>query len=125
MANELVGTWRLESWTIHDQDGVVWDPLGEEGTGVLVITANGWLSAHLTLQEPVPVARNQTATYLGYAGRYRLVDKQLVTTVEISSVPDWVDTEQVREVELTGATLVLRPPTIGGVRHELRWRLIA
>ncbi|HZD70681.1 MAG TPA: lipocalin-like domain-containing protein [Actinomycetes bacterium] len=125
MGGDLAGTWRLESWTIHDQDGTVWDPLGEEGTGVAVVAAEGWLSVHITLEEPVQVAANQAATYVDYVGRYRLDGDRLVTTVEISSISDWVGTEQARDVELTADTMVLRLPTGGGVRHELRWRRIA
>ncbi len=125
MANELVGIWRLESWTVRDQDGAVSNLLGEQASGLFVITADGWLSAHLTGNEPVQVAPDQAITYLGYAGRCRMVGDHLVTTVEISSLPDWVGTEQVRDVELTGDTVVLRPPPIGSVWHELRWRRIA
>jgi hypothetical protein len=125
MANDVVGTWRLESWTVRHEDGAVSNALGEHGTGLAVFTADGWLSAHLTFDEPVQFAPDQAATYLGYAGRYRLVSDQLVTTVAISSIPAWVGTEQVRDVELAGDTLVLRPPPVGAVRHELRWRCIA
>jgi hypothetical protein len=124
MANGLVGTWRLESWTARNQDGAVLNPLGEHATGLAIITADGWLSVHLTGEEPVQVAPGQGVTYLGYAGPYQLVGDQLVTTVEISSIPAWVGTEQVRDVALAGDTVVFRAPPVGGVRHELRWRRI-
>ena len=126
MSNELVGTWRLETWMIQEANRIVWHPLGRGGTGVMVITADGWLSAHLAPEESVPVAPNQRVAYLGYAGRYYygLVDSLLVTRVEISSVPEWVGNEQARDVELTGASLVLRPPIIDGATQELRWRRI-
>ena len=124
MANELVGTWRFESWTARNEDGAVSNLLGEQATGLAIITADGWLSAHLTGKEPVQVAPNQAVTYLGYAGPYQVVGDQVATTVEISSIPDWVGTEQVRDVELAGDTVVFRPPPVGGVQHELRWRRI-
>lgn len=99
--------------------------MGGQATGVAVITADGWLSVHLMGKEPVQVAPNQAITYLGYAGPYQLVADQVVTTVEVSSIADWVGTQQVREVELAGDTVVFRPPPVGGVQHELRWRRIA
>jgi hypothetical protein len=123
-ADELVGAWRFESWTVRNEDGAVSNLLGEHASGVVIITAAGWLSVHLTGEEPVQVAPGQAVTYVGYAGRYQLVGDRLVTMVEISSIPDWVGTEQVRDVELAGDTVVFRPPPGGGVRHELRWRRI-
>ncbi len=89
MANEPVGTWRFESWTARNEDGAVSNLLGEQATGFAIITAHGWLSVHLTGKEPVQVAPNQAVTYLGYAGPHQVV--------EISSIPDWVGTEQVRD----------------------------
>jgi Lipocalin-like domain len=124
MANELVGTWRFESWTARNEDGAVSNLSGEHATGLAIITAHGWLSVHLTGNEPVQVAPNQAVTYLGYAGPYQMVGDQVVTTVEISSIPDWVGTEQVRNVELAADTVVFRPPPVGGVQHELPWRRI-
>jgi Lipocalin-like domain len=124
MANELVGAWRLESWTAHDEDGAVLHPLGEHATGLVIITADSWLSAQLMGKEPVQVAPDRAVTYLGYAGPYQVVGDQVVTTVEISSIPDWVGTEQVRDVALVGDTVVFRPPPVGGVQHELQWRRI-
>lgn len=125
MANGLVGTWRFQSWTARNEAGEVFNPLGEQVSGLLVIGADGWLSVHMMGKEPVQVTPDQAATYLGYAGPYQLAGGQLVTTVEVSSIPDWVGTQQVRDVELAGDTVVLRPPPVGGMRHELRWRRIA
>jgi Lipocalin-like domain len=121
MGNKLVGTWRYESWTAHGPTGAV-ATVGELATGLLIITADGWLSVHLMNGESVHITPDLNVRYLGYAGPYRMAGDRLVTAVEISSVPTWVGTEQVRDVELTGDVLMLAPPVAGGVRHELRWR---
>jgi hypothetical protein len=123
MDSELVGAWRYQSWTARDPTGGVAD-LGEPVSGLVVITADGWLSVHMMSSEPVQIAPGQTVSYLGYAGRYRMVGDQLVTDVEISSIPAWVGTQQVRDVELTGDVLMLAPPVVDSVRHELRWRRV-
>jgi hypothetical protein len=121
MGDQLVGTWRYQSWTAHGPTGPV-ATLSERLTGLLVITADDWISVHLMSSEPVPFAPDLALTYLGYAGRYRMAGDQLVTAVEISSIPAWVGTQQVRDVELTGDMLILAPPVVAGVRNELRWR---
>ena len=121
MLDQLVGTWRLESFSTRDEQGHEVRPLGEHPVGLLVITGDGWMSAHVaaapsdrpdfgspdTLGEP-----NQQAaafrTYAGYAGRWRVEGDRFVTRVEVSAQPNWVGTEQVREIELSGDGLLLR-----------------
>ena len=45
---ELHGTWQLESWTIgySDRDDFSY-PFGEDPTGLLLYTADGWMSASI------------------------------------------------------------------------------
>jgi hypothetical protein len=121
MPSALVGTWQLESWTARDEQGTSEHPFGPSPTGLLVITADGWMSVLLTASDRpnFPTSSNpfgeppeQSAAFvtcISYAGRYRSDGDRLMTTVYVSSIPNWVGTEQIREVELADDTLVLRP----------------
>jgi hypothetical protein len=135
MPNELVGTWQLESWTARDERGAIEQPFGPNPTGLLVITAENWMSVLLTASDrpnfptssnPFGEPAEQSAAFvtcISYAGRYRTDADHLVTTVYVSSIPNWVGTEQIREVELADDSLVLRPLPIavpqGSIRSEV------
>jgi Lipocalin-like domain len=124
MSGHLVGVWQLESWTARDSRGNVEKPFGEHPTGVLVITADGWMSVHVaasdrpdfpTRSNPFGKPDEHAAAFVGYisyAGRYRTDGGRLVTTVQVSSIPNWVGSEQVRDLEFARDSLVLRPPVV-------------
>lgn len=134
MPSELVGTWQLESWTARDERGAIQQPFGPSPTGLLVITADGWMSVLLTASDrpnfptgsnPFGESAEQSAAFvtcISYAGRYRTDGDRLVTTVYVSSIPNWVGTEQIREVELANDSLILRPLPMaipqGSIRSE-------
>ena len=137
MSNELVGAWRLDSYTVRDEHGLEVRPLGEHPTGLLLITADGWMSAHVaaaapdrpdfgsphTLADPDQQAA-AFRTYVGYAGRYRVDGERFITRVEVSPHPNWSGTEQVREMELTGDRLLLRGKVVR-MTADMRWRRVA
>jgi len=119
--DELSGTWQLESWTIgySDRDEFT-SPYGDDPTGLLMYTVDGWMSASICRRErallpedvsfrklPDPVKGEAYSSYFHYAGRYRVVDGDVIHYVTQSLNPNFPGTEQLRHAELDGQTLVL------------------
>jgi hypothetical protein len=139
---DLIGAWQLESWTVgySDRDGYA-SPFGEEPQGLLLYTADDWMSASIgrsdrhQLPEDVPFRKlpeeklaQAYLSYFHYAGRYRVVDGDVVHYVTQSLNPNFVGTEQLRHAELDGQTLVLSGrDQAGGVTrlHSLVWHRLS
>jgi hypothetical protein len=83
----------------------------------------------LTIPDPIgaPAAERADAfaTFIAYAGTYTLGDAKVIHHVEISSLQNWVGTEQIRFRKLEGNRLKFcaQPDTIGGLQMvaELVW----
>ena len=139
---DLQGTWQLESWTIgySDRDDFTY-PYGEDPQGLLLYTNDGWMSASIARHERAPLPEGVSfrkipdelradafASYFHYAGRYRVVDGDVIHYVSQSLNPNFPGTEQVRHAELDGQTLVLSGKDQAGevVRfHSLVWHRLA
>ncbi len=140
--DDLVGSWELESWTIgySDRDEFSY-PYGEDPLGLLVYSNDGWMSASIARRErpgfpadvpyrKLPDALKAAAfsSYFHYAGRYRVVEGDVVHYVTQSLNPDFPGTEQLRHAELDGQTLVLSgKDSVGGITrfHSLVWHRAA
>ena len=139
--DDLVGTWELESWTIGyaDRDDMSF-PYGEEPQGLLLYSTDGWMSASICIPDrehlpedvgyrKLPDALKAAAfsSYFHYAGRYRVVDGDVVHYVTQSLNPNFPGSEQLRHAELDGHTLVLSgKDEVGGVTrfHSLVWHRV-
>ena len=135
---QLEGTWQLESWAVgySDRDNFTY-PYGEDPQGLLLYTADGWMSASISrsdrallpsdvsfrkLEESVRAAA--FTSYFHYAGRYRVVDGDVIHYVTQSLNPNFPGTEQLRHAELDGQTLVLSgKDQVGEITrfHSLVW----
>jgi Lipocalin-like domain len=135
--NRLVGTWHLHRWYITYEDGSVTEPLGPGATGLLVYTADGWMSAammaagrpRLSRGNPRAAPDNERAaafdTFFGYCCRWRIVGQAVEHHVTISHNPALVGTVQTRKIQMRGRTLTLSAEEVvpGGLRmHRLQWR---
>ncbi len=136
--DDLIGTWQLESWTIgySDRDDFSY-PYGEEPEGLLVYSNDGWMSASIGRpgREPLPedvsyrklpdgVKAAAFSSYFHYAGRYRVVDGDVIHYVTQSLNPNFPGSEQLRHAELDGQTLVLSgKDQVGSATrfHSLVW----
>lgn len=136
--DELLGSWQLESWTIgySDRDEFSY-PFGEDPQGLLLYTEDDWMSASIGRGErpgfPLDLPYRKISesdkaaafsSYFHYAGRYRVVDGDVVHYVTQSLNPDFPGTEQLRHAELDGQTLVLSGKDQEGdvIRfHSLVW----
>lgn len=135
---DLVGAWELESWAIgySDRDDLTY-PYGEDPSGLLVYTADGWMSAAIAHPQrqrfpqdlpyrKIPSEQKGEAfsSYFHYAGRFRVQGGDVIHYVTMSMNPNFPGTEQLRHAELDGQTLVLSgKDTVGGTErfHSLVW----
>jgi Lipocalin-like domain len=140
--DDLLGAWKLESWTIgySDRDDFSY-PYGEEPQGLLVYTADGWMSASISrpdrqlLPEGVSprkagaeVLSEAYQSYFHYAGPYEVDGGDVIHYVSQSLNPNFVGSRQLRHAELDGQTLVLSgKDTAGEVTrfHSLVWHRVA
>jgi hypothetical protein len=114
-ATDLAGAWRLVSYhDVDDAGRTSAGPLGENPSGLLIYTVDGYVS--VSMMGP---------RFMGYAGRWHR-DGDLVThRIEVTPRPDWVGTDQVRTAELAGDRLTLHAETTVDGRPQRRvlvWR---
>lgn len=139
---DLVGAWQLESWTIgySGRDDFSY-PYGEEPRGLLLYSDDGWMSACIGYPERAPFPEDVNyrklpdatkaeafSSYFHYAGRYRVVEGDVIHYVTQSLNPNFPGTEQLRHAELDGQTLVLSgKDKVGEVTrfHSLVWHRTA
>lgn len=139
---DLIGTWQLESWTIGYSDREDFSyPYGEEPEGLLIYSSDGWMSASLGRPGRTPLPEDVSfrklpeslkaaafSSYFHYAGRYRVVDGDVIHYVTQSLNPNFPGTEQLRHAELDGQTLVLSGKDVVGDTnrfHSLVWHRVA
>jgi Lipocalin-like domain len=138
---DLVGSWQLESWTIGYSDREDFSyPFGENPQGLLIYSEDGWMSAAINGRDRAPFPADisprsvpQEAvfaaynSYFHYAGRYRIIDADVVHYVSQSLNPNFPGTEQLRHAELDGSTLVLSGKDQAGEVtrfHSLVWHRV-
>ena len=105
MTSELVGVWRLRSF--HDLDehgGRLAGPLGEDPDGLLFYTADGHVSVTMARTDG---GHGDGPDYLSYAGTWRRDGDRVFHHIGFAPNPDWVGSEQVRELALDGDQLTL------------------
>ena len=119
---KLVGTWKLvsvSSTTLNGERNEA--PYGPSPTGFLTYTEDGRVTAMISYDGRKPLSvgggtpqeqAEAFKTFFAYAGRYTLSGGQVVHSVEISSIQNYVDNELVRNVKFQDDRIVLAtPPT--------------
>ena len=142
--NPLLGTWHLVRWEIAYGDGRKTTlPFGAEATGLIQYTTDGFMSATIARggrprlsSESVrsaPEAERLSAfeTYFQYAGPYAIRgepgQQQVVHTVSHSLNPNFVGTQQVRNMAFSadGYLTLSASDTVPGTdvarHHRLIW----
>ena len=117
--NPLIGTWRLIRWSLSTDDGEEVQPLGENATGLISYSPDGFVFVHIMAAKRAFYAEDDplsgtpeehsaaVKSYLSYAGPYEYHGDRVVHRVTLSSFPNWVGSDQVRKVRLDGDTLEL------------------
>lgn len=116
-SNPLVGSWRLVSWENRSADGTVTYPLGRHAVGLIIYTADGYMSVAIMCADRGPFAAGDllrgtseekaraAETYVSYCGRYEFRGDSVIHHVELSLFPNWSGVDQERLVEVTGDRL--------------------
>ncbi len=146
--NPLLGTWTLMRWEISYDDGRPSTlPYGADATGFILYTQDGYMAAciaragRLRLSSasvrtaPAPERLAAFESYFQYAGPYELrrdgalpTGLQVVHHAAMALNPNFVGTDQVRNVEFDGAgRLTLSasdvvPGTHVARHHRLTWQ---
>ncbi|AOJ64611.1 hypothetical protein WJ32_18715 (plasmid) [Burkholderia ubonensis] len=113
----LAGAWRLVAFVTVEPDGVSPGPLGDTPTGLLVYDSNGYMS--VAMMGPANVESGGAAAphYMSYAGTWHCDGDEVVHRITIAPDASWIGTEQVRRIELNGATLKLYGRSLTGDRR--------
>ena len=114
-----MGTWKLLSWENRTLEGEVTHPLGEDASGYIAYTEDGYVFVAIMRSGRTPFAAGDlltgstaekagaAETYVSYCGRYELRGDTVVHHVELSLFPNWVGVAQERLVEVAGNRLAL------------------
>ena len=118
---KLIGTWKLQSYTMMEKNGEISYPLGKDCEAYLMYTEDGHVSAQMskvgrrpyaskdlhdgTIEEMAEAAHG----YMAYAGTYTLnLEKgTIMHNIEISMNPTWEHQSQVRYVNYDGEFLTI------------------
>ncbi len=130
---DLLGAWRLESWSLVYDDGRPPEyPLGDDAKGLIMYTADGHVAATLmkaNRSAATPESETARATAyaesFAYAGRYEVRDGTVFHSIEIATNPALVGFRSTRHIQLDGDRLTLSGPDfVPGVSRTQRieWR---
>ena len=140
----MIGAWHLVRWDITYADGRAPSlPYGADATGLILYTPDGWMSACISRGARPPLSSDSVRSapeperlaafesYFAYAGPYRLRETngqvQVVHTVQHSLNPNFVGTEQVRDMnfDVRGRLTLSASDTLPGSgvarHHRLQW----
>lgn len=140
-AESLVGAWQLQRWEIvrevAGQGRIASLPFGAGAVGLLLYTADGWMSATIMAEGRRPFSRANPRSasaveraaafdgYFSYAGRWSVEGSRVRHEVTVALNPAMVGTLQLREARLAGRTLTLSAEETvadGLRRHRLVWK---
>lgn len=121
LRDQLVGAWQLLSYvsTPKDPTKEATYPLGKNPNGILLYTADGYMSAQIQAlvssakdqQDENATQQEQLTGYLGYTGPFYIDETGSETVLQhhmsLSSFPAWLGDTQRRFARLNGDILVL------------------
>jgi hypothetical protein len=137
---QLLGAWELVSFAAVDsKTGERFYPLGPDATGFILYTSDGYMSAQIMARgradydvsdfaggTPSQLAAAASG-YMAYSGPYDFDERAGVVRhhLEVSLLPNWLNTVQVRDESLDGDRLTLsaedkRPDTT--VTATVEWK---
>ena len=125
LRSQLIGSWELVRFESQDTTtGSVRQPLGPQPRGLILYTADGFMSAQLAPD----AAGSEIAEYIAYTGPFH-VDEQAAIVhhrVRMATMPDLLAAPQLREVRVDGDLLTLSATSTDAAgtttRSTLTWR---
>jgi hypothetical protein len=109
-AKQLVGSWKLNSWTIQIIGGEVTEPFGPNPKGRAVFTPDGYVAFVIVAANRKPAANNEESaallkTLLAYTGKFTIDGDKFTSKVDISGNELLTGQDQVRFFRLEGDKL--------------------
>jgi hypothetical protein len=119
---DFVGSWRLAGFKLVDDAGVESEPWLEGSDGMLIYTADGYMSAMIAVVDEASAAPKHVA----YCGPFQVEDDKVIHHVVMSNEPQLVGRPQSRFTEYDGTILTLSssPSIYGGPNSKayLLWQ---
>ncbi len=115
------GTWKLLEWTAKLPDGKIIFPFGRDAIGRIGYDDRGnmWVqimkavrpafkSEDIMKGEPEEMLQAYQ-DFFAYSGNYEVhpEDQQVIHKIKLSSFPNWIGHDQVRNYEFRGSLLIL------------------
>ncbi|MBK1662008.1 lipocalin-like domain-containing protein [Paracraurococcus ruber] len=127
MRDRLIGCWRLLEVTARDAAGrAVPSPYGPQPMGVVRFEADRMMAAVGDGRAP---AAGEGRFFASYTGTWTFDGTVLSTRVDAAYPPERIGSDQVRQVRMKGAHIVLTPPPreVDGVllTLDLEWEKVA
>jgi hypothetical protein len=133
--NPFLGSWELESWSAERPTGEIVFPYGTDPIGRISYDANGQMAVQIMknhrskfhsedpLQSEVHEAVAAYHDFMAYCGYYNVnaESNQVVHKITISSFPNWIGQNQVRNYKFSNRKLILTTDPIGTLCHKLVW----
>ena len=109
--NDLIGTWRVTSFTRWNKEGAASQPLGPHPMGYAVFDATGHAFIQLGRGPndggfPDEIAKS----VMVYFGPYEVRGDTLKVTVESSNMADYLGSVQERQFEISGDAMKIGTP---------------
>ena len=142
LRDQLIGAWKLISYEQQPVDGSPsFYPMSERATGIIMYTADGFMSAQFMEPDRKPFAsgdwfkgtdeeyRQAASTYVAYSGPFHVDEEQetVTHTMFVSILPNWIGQTQPRLIRIEGDDLYITsvsPFHLAGraVNARLHWR---
>ncbi|MGB9978912.1 lipocalin-like domain-containing protein [Methanobacterium sp.] len=119
MKSQITGTWKLKSFESRSEDGDIFYPFGENPKGFLMYDISGYMSgmisrgdrSNLSVKNFNNMDESEKASlsdgFIGYSGKYEILDDKIIHHVEISFIPNWIGKPLDRFYQFENDDLVL------------------
>ncbi|MCE5214218.1 MAG: lipocalin-like domain-containing protein [Methanobacterium sp.] len=121
MEKNIMGTWKLIKFEMKTDDKIS-QPFGENPLGYLFYHENGRMAVLISKENRKTVStqditnipeteKSQLADgFIGYTGKYEILDDKIIHHVEISFIPNWMGRPLERFYQHHNGKLVLETP---------------
>lgn len=135
VVDKLIGGWELVRWTTYHPDGTESIPFGEDAIGIIMYTADGHMSCHLSMANrslypeaslyvvPDAALGQAMRTYSGYFGTFSVDALAGVVTHHVQGAwyPNFAAVDQPRRYGFDGDLLYLEAE-VGGDLVRITWQ---
>jgi hypothetical protein len=135
---KFIGIWKLFEWSVEKPEGDKKYPFSGNVAGYLIYHPDGWMSANLMqnnrvneisfdgdLLETIKNFFLASNGYVSYAGTFNADKSNVYHNVELSLLPQWVDTTLTREYSFSSKnTLLTLSAEFNGFKDLLVWKKV-